>query len=257
MSLAPITKPSNFFSSCTSIIQVDSAPMARAFQEVEEALRDFKDKESMETLLNKLTTMPPQLWSSVPKNAPASSSLIQRVVQQAKSKETVKLCVQLGGPAILEVGDSYGETPLFGLFTYRSLKRLTDLGAKVNVRSKTSTVLERCMQVRWTGPEHHRCVKHLLRLGACIQQNSPLTEDERSDLTVIYNEFSKEITTVRKKIQLVAQHILVTDLQTIIFDYAWTEEDSETPVYDLGFYSLDDETEAYAFIKGNRAVSVL
>jgi hypothetical protein len=238
--------------------------MDPAFKQITMAREGFKNAQQMCTLLKTLNAQYPNLLKSAPSNSP-SSPLIHELVSYRISKNVLELCIQIGGQSVRELGDSQGKTPIFRAYSYRLLKRVTALGADVNVRSGADTILP------WTVLEHfvkafqgpslisRRCVKHLLGLGACIQVDSPLTSQERLMLTSVYQEFSKEITTVKEKVDVVKQWIGVAVLHPLILDYALGEEDSETPEYDYQgkyAYALDDETEAYAYIKRSRTISI-
>lgn len=235
--------------------------MVPAFDRVFKALRAVQNKEGMEKLVKELTDKHPKLLISAIPDRAFYNPLIHNIAVDAKHKSVMELCVQISGQTVLEVGDSHTEaTLIFKVDGYQLLKRTTELGSRVNVCSKRGTVLEHFVSRRRKGGitelEWHRCVKHLIRLGACIQKDSPLSEPLRSRLTSVYEEFSKEITAVRKKTKVVEDWIGVTVLKPIILDYVYGEEDSETPVYDKqGKYALDDETEAYAYINSKRASS--
>jgi hypothetical protein len=247
MTLAAITKPNHYFTSGFVPTRAE-ASMVTAFNAVKSAL--IHNEAGMEELLMRLIKLHPHLLIRVPYNT-GFLTLTHEIAQNAQNKNTLAVCVSIGGQDVLEVRDScHLKTPLFMATSYQSLKRLTDLGAKINSCRGEESLLEDFAGKGVGKLESIRCIKHLIRLGACIREKSSLCPEKSKYLESIYQEFLKEIETVRTKIEMVAQHIFIPDLRTIIFDYAIGEEDSETLVYDTeGNYLLDDETEAYQFIR--------
>jgi len=258
MSLKAITKSSDFFSLCT-------------FKNQNSLREDYNFRGKIQSCLNQKMTMRalveflykecPLLWTG--------QSLQQLITHAAyyQTKDLLAECVRQGGQDILEAGNKFGETALFiSEYSYRALKRLTDLGAAVNIKSTddpstynpSRTVLESFLSYNTRDIRGHqvvrRCVKHLLGLGACIQENNPAHKDYEDALLSICQEFSNEIATVQKKMQMVAE--MVFPMETLIIDYAIGEEDSETDPYDANRKcALDDEREAYQFIKKRNTVA--
>jgi len=260
--LAPITQKADYFALC-AFKGRDSPPETYAIFSKIQAQIQQANTESLEETLPSLVKKYPELLVSIPTNMPIFHPLIHSIACYPKLKNLLKLCIDLSGQNTLEVGDSHnGETPIFGIWSYKLLKRLTDLGANVNVLSSYGSVLEYLVTLlpitqSYALLERDRCIKHLIRLGACIQEKSFLLEgNPRKELTAVYTKFLEEVETVKKKIAVVVElRIFAADLQPLIFDYAWGEEDSETPVYDENnLYLLDDETEAYAYIKKNSSI---
>ncbi len=257
MSLTPITKSRDFFDTCLSKTEIPPLLARGAIMQVEEALIGFQKKEDIEELLEKLIRKHPKLLSYATNSA--GDTLVHRIAK-TKHKSLIELCVRLSGQAILEVGNEFGETPLFRVSTFPLLREFTFWGAKVNVISGKYTVLENlAWKVRPWEPDYElrRCVKHLIGLGARLPIGRDVAD---SGLPSIYEQFLEEAAGVNAKIREVMECIKVKDLCHIVFRYVYEEEGSQTPVYGPeGEYLLDDEAGIYHdfILKTNPASTAL
>jgi hypothetical protein len=260
MSLEPITRNRDFFSECLSRAEIAPEKFNHEFGKT-------GDERHHKIII--ACQQDPKLLFSAPSNY-AFTPFIHDLARGKSAENRIAYCVQLVGQAVLEVGNNEGDTPIFETCgSYLALKRITDLGAQVNIRSianpqstrqqkdagdPPASVLELHVEMGWKGKERRRCIKHLLRLGACIQENTPLSAPGCVQLLSIYQEFLIEISAVVEKIKRFHQVLqFPTPLETLILDYALGEEDSEKPVWDQQErYALDDETEAYALIKTDK-----